>query len=233
MLDDSSIYEMEGASVDWTNNEVKSWKSGQTIVLPAGVEFKSNGKVNMHGLKPAKDNSNGNGNGNGNKNGFFKRNLKTRTEEQQRDLNQLHRQLYSTTTGTKKVVAVRVVANGGQYSNSEDYLRNKVFGTNGDIFNLKTGYAQCSYNQLIMDPLPSRVGNGATITNGVVTITVDNSVSDGEAAIRGAVTAKIKEQFGVSDITTIADYFLYCIPSAAWNGKFHDTCDIQCCVSPP
>jgi hypothetical protein len=149
MLDDSAIYEMENLNEDWKKNEAATWKSGETIMVPAGVELKKNGKINMNGLKPDKNhNSNGNGNGNGNK-----RYLKARTEEQQRDLNQLHRQLgYSTTTGTKKVVAVRVVATGnpgGSYSYSEDYLRNEVFGTSGDTFNLRSGYAQCSYNQLL------------------------------------------------------------------------------------
>ena len=115
---------------------------------------------------------------------------------------------------------MRVVVSDGAYSNSENHLRNKVFGTDGDKFNLKSAYAQCSNNQLTFNPRRSMSANGASINNGVLTIELsDMRVRDGESAIRNAVTARIKELFGVGSLRDVANYWLYCIPSAAFDGK--------------
>ena len=65
------------------------------------------------------------------------------------------------TTGTKTVLVVRVVANDSSTTASADQLSDSVFGTNGDLVNLKTQYAACSHNQLQFQPA---TGNG--ITNG-------------------------------------------------------------------
>ena len=151
---------------------------------------------------------------------LFGRYLKTtRTDEQERNVEQLHRHLYSTTFGDKSVVAVKVVVSDGAYHQSEDHLRNKVFGTNGDVFNLKSAYAQCSANQLDFYPKENTVGNGASINNGVVTIELSSEeVADGDATIRNAVTAKLQDVFD-NDLTSVADYWMYCLPPGALGGK--------------
>ena len=200
-------------------------KSGEPIILPAGTHYSKSGKAKMHGMqiKPGKENEEVTSDHGKKKkkkgsdldrNKMFERHLESRA--QQRNLHQLRRKLYSTTMGDKTVVAVRVVANGGSYSKSEDHLRNKVFGTNGDSFNLKSGYAQCSNNQLRFNPYPGRRdGNGASIQDGVVTITVDNDVSEGQGALVNAVMTRIQQVFG-SVPRNIATYWMLCMPSQAF-----------------
>ncbi len=162
--------------------------------------------------------------------GLFDRYLKTtRTDEQERNVEQLHRHLYSTTFGDKSVVAVRVVVSDGEYYQSEDHLRDKVFGTDGDLFNLKSAYAQCSANQLIFNPKEDTVGNGASINNGVVTVTLPSKkVADGHDAIRDAVTAELQDVFD-NDLTSVADYWMYCLPNGALNGK-NTNYSMSCCI---
>ena len=65
------------------------------------------------------------------------------------------------TTGTKTVLVVRVVANDSSTTASADQLSDSVFGTNGDLVNLKTQYAACSHNQLLFQP-----ATGTGIANG-------------------------------------------------------------------
>ena len=71
-------------------------------------------------------------------------------------------------TGTKTVLAIRVVAIDSQTTQSESYVSDKVFGTSGDPANLKSQYAACSKNQLIMNPANKATKTGVQITNGVV-----------------------------------------------------------------
>lgn len=107
------------------------------------------------------------------------------------------------TTGTKTIVAVRVIAIGAGYNWADEAgLSDDVFGTSGDIFNLKTGYEQCSHGQLTINP----GGSDYDIVNGVTTITVDVVASLGNDVImHNAVTKQINAQFGVSKPTDIAD----------------------------
>jgi len=65
------------------------------------------------------------------------------------------------TTGTKTVLVVRVVATDSSTTASAAQLSDSVFGTNGDLVNLKTQYAACSHNQLQFQP-----ATGTGITNG-------------------------------------------------------------------
>ena len=219
MIDDN-IYEIDSAD---TSQEGGKIKSGAKVMIPAGTMLGKSGKASTNGaLIKEEGNRKKKGGDKGKRKKLFERYLKTtRTDEQQHNIEQLqlHRQLYSTFTGEKSVVAVRVVVSDGEYSNNEDYLRNKVFGTKGDEFNLKSAYAQCSDNQLIFNPRKSMSANGASINNGVLTIELsDMRVRDGESAIRNAVTAKIKQLFGIGSLRDVANYWMYCIPSGAWSG---------------
>ena len=67
------------------------------------------------------------------------------------------------TTGTKTVLVVRVVANDSSTTASAYQLSDSVFGTNGDLVNLKTQYAACSHNQLQFQP-----ATGTGIANGTL-----------------------------------------------------------------
>jgi hypothetical protein len=229
MLADNTIYEMEDLDEDWKQNEGKSWKSGSRVNVPLGVEFLKNGKAKMNGKKPKINGEANNGNnGQGNKKdkkALFGRHLKARTEEQQRNVDLIHRHL-SSTQGDKKVVAVRVSASDNTYSFSEDHLRSKVFGKNtdgtnsGDDFNLSSGYQQCSYGELTFSPKETTTSGGVAINNGVVTIDVAITASGaGDGTVRNAVTNKIQQLLG-SSMTDVADYWMYCLPPGTSGSKF-------------
>jgi len=51
MLEDSTIYEIEDADEDWMESECKKWKSGIQVIVPAGAQVTSKGKVKMNGGK--------------------------------------------------------------------------------------------------------------------------------------------------------------------------------------
>ncbi len=216
MIEDS-IYE-----IDDVDEELKKIKSGEAITIPKGVilEAKS-GKAQTNGakIKPSKEDKKSkkkekedkDSKKEKKKENLFDRNLEGRTEEQQRNVDQLRRHLAS--TGDKTVVAVRVQATDAVYSHSEEDLRREVFGIGGtDTFNLASGYDQCSYGSLTFNPLASHSSNGVSIENGVVTISVDVAAGGEEnSVVRNAVTNKIKEIFGFSsnnDMKSVADYWM-------------------------
>jgi hypothetical protein len=155
----------------------------------------------------------------------FGRQLKARTEELQHDFDRLHRNLSSARTlGEKKVVVVRVVASDAAYSNSEDWLRSKVFGKNangsnsGDRFNLSSGYEQCSYGKLTFTPKETTTGQGVSINNGVVTINVNIPVrGKQDMAVVNTVTDKINQLFG--RMTDVAHHWMYCLPPGTYHQK--------------
>eukprot|EP00985_Skeletonema_marinoi_P008997 scaffold4107_cov224-Skeletonema_marinoi.AAC.9 len=177
------IYEIEEGSGD-----TAGVKSGAKVILPSQAFRNTNGKINLGGgsLKSKKP----------------KKNQKRDLLQEDDSATEMRRHL--ATTGPKTVVAVRVVAaNNAAYNKANEAgLSDDVFGTNGDAFNLKTGYEQCSHGQLTINPGGSDYG----INNGVATITVDTAASSGnDEAMRNAVTAQINAQFGVSNPTEIAD----------------------------
>ena len=232
----TSIYEIESADVD---DKLREIPSGDPVIVPKGVSLgvKSpkanlNGATIQHaGAKSGKAfELNGvelqpSGEAGGNvrtrtreKKSLFSRNLEGKTEEQQRNVDKLHRRLYSTTLGEKSVVAVRVKAADASYSHSEEDLRREVFGIEdsegkGDGFNLVSGYDQCSFGALTFTPVASESGaEGVSIEDGVVTIEVNVEASgESDGIVRDAVTNKIKDVFGFNDtypMTAVADYWM-------------------------
>ncbi len=174
------IFEIEEGSGDTAGTT-----SGSKVTLPPqAFRNPNNGKINLAGgsLKSKKPKKNKN------------RDLQETTGVQHRHL---------ATTGTKTVVAVMVNAAGASYNHATAAgLSDDVFGTNGDVMNLKTGYEQCSHGQLTINPGGSANG----IVNGVTSITVDTAATLGsDEAMRNAVTAAINTQFGVSNPNQIAD----------------------------
>lgn len=176
------IFEIEEGSGDTAGTT-----SGSKVTLPPqAFRNPNNGKINLAGgsLKSKKPKKN-----------------KNRDLQEEHSTTGLHRHL--ATTGTKTVVAVMVNAVGGSYDHATAAtLSDDVFGTNGDAFNLKTGYEQCSHGQLTINPGGSAYG----IVDGVTSITVDTAATLGnDGAMRNAVTDAINAQFGVENPTKIAD----------------------------
>ena len=81
----------------------------------------------------------------------------------------------------------------------------------------------CSYNKLIYKPvddqnMQSPAGDATTnICNGVMTIQVGTTVSDGDSSMKNAVTSKINQFFGKAP-NQIADYVIYCLPPNTTSG---------------
>ena len=177
------IYEIEEGS-----GSVEGIQSGAKVTLPPQASLTAQNKITLNGSSLKKKAKKANN----------KRDL-------QEDDSSTEFRRHLATTGTKTVVAVRVIAAANAaYGYSEATLSDEVFGTSGDGFNLKKGYEQCSHNQLTINPGGSAKG----IVNGVTTITVSTVVTPGtptDVAMRDAVTAAINAQFGVSHPTAIAD----------------------------
>jgi hypothetical protein len=170
------IYEIEEGS-----GNVKDIQSGDIVTLPHEASLTALNKITLNGASLSKK-------------------AKKANNKDDDSSTELRRHL--ATTGTKTVVAVRVIAAGNvQYGYSEAVLSDEVFGTNGDVFNLKTGFEQCSHNQLTITPGGSAKG----IVNGVTTISVATDVTQGDVEMRNAVTAAINAKFGVSSPTAIAN----------------------------
>eukprot|EP00984_Skeletonema_dohrnii_P001833 scaffold607_cov146-Skeletonema_dohrnii-CCMP3373.AAC.1 len=221
---DNTIYEIDDA-----DDDLKRLKSGEAVTIPVGTVLSSkSGKVETNGAKimASKGGKKDGGSFKKTAKGLFKRDLEGRTEEQQRNVDQLRRHLVS--VGDKSVVAVRVQTTDAVYGFSEAVLRREVFGIRGDTgqddtLNLSSGYEQCSFGALTFTPLASETGNDGgdevSIVDGVVTISVDvasNGISD--SIVRNAVTDKIKAVFG-SNMQAVADYWMYCLPpgtSGSW-----------------
>ena len=126
-------------------------------------------------------------------------------------------------TGTRTVLVVRVIASDGQTGSNEANLSDSVFGTSGDVINLKSQYEDCSHGQLSFNPASNRNkvggGIGATdIVNGVTTVNVAVSTTQGDATMRNEITAALNQQFGVSNPTALANHVMYCLPPNTMSG---------------
>lgn len=217
-LADGTFYEVKNAAgTGWAEGLV----SGEsTVGLPPGVIIRSDGTVDMGGKDPnPKSNAGGNGVG-----GPFHRDLES-TEEQKRNLAQLQRNL--ATTGDKSILAVRIYVDDAQYGYTADFLSNEVFGNGVDNINLKTQYEACSYNKLRINKATDRPNFDAAdcsdpvctgISNGVVTVRVAATASQGDSTIRNLVTSKLNAMFNVSNPNQLANHVMYCMPPGAMGG---------------
>lgn len=90
---------------------------------------------------------------------------------------------------------------GGSTSADEATLSNSILGTSGDTTNLASQYSACSHGKLNFVGVDNRSGTSTSISNGVVTVTLNTSVSDGDTVMRNAITSELNAQFGVSSPT--------------------------------
>ena len=157
-----------------------------------------------------------------------------RTQEQEENLANLHRNLQSITFGDKTVLAVRVVGNGVSYGYSPDELSNYVFGTNGKALTLKSQYTACSYGSINFDSMGNRTMANppndditTDIIGGIVTVKVNTAItgdlSDTEDNFEEDVTKKLNQVFGVNSPEELADHVMYCLPKETMDGESHST----------
>jgi len=115
------------------------------------------------------------------------------------------------TTGTKKVMVLRVITgNGSQVPPSNEVtLSDKWFGTSGDPINNKSQFNACSYGQLQFEPFIGTTSSGVQITNGVYTITV---AADRLSPSEVEAQARIAGSAALGDLQSQFDYVALSVP---------------------
>ena len=115
--------------------------------------------------------------------------------------------------GTRTVLVVRVIAVDKNTTASESQLAESIFENTNDSLNLQSWYKECSYNQLNFAPA---IGDG--INNGVTTVTVPSSSTDGDSVMNNDIVSALNTDFNVTSPNQIADHIMFCLPPGTMKG---------------
>lgn len=112
-------------------------------------------------------------------------------------------------TGTKSMVALRVVATDAETTMGVSTLEDEIFGTNGDPFNMRSQYLTCSFNQL--DFVPATTSG---VTNGVYQVTPQGLTALGTShtTFQNTVINTANAQLG-GTMSSLFDHVMQCLPS--------------------
>ncbi len=122
-----------------------------------------------------------------------------------------HGRRLAVTTGTKEMLAIRVVAADASTTASLTAISDSWFGTSGDPVNLKSQYTACSYGALTCNAASKTTSTGVAVTNGVHEVTISNTVSGVEnGIIRDAVVAAGNSALGT--MQSQFDHVMLCLP---------------------
>ena len=128
-----------------------------------------------------------------------------------------HGRRLAVTTGTKNMLAIRVVAADTQTTATEEQISDSWFGTYGDPVNLKSQYAACSYGALQCNAASKTTSTGVAVTNGVYEVSITNTVSGADRfVVENAVVAA-----GNADLGNMRDQFdhvMLCLPPGTSGG---------------
>jgi hypothetical protein len=131
-----------------------------------------------------------------------------------------HGRRLAVTTGTKNMLAIRVVAADTSTTASEDEISDSWFGTYDDPVNLKSQYSACSYGALTCNAASKTTSTGVAVSNGVYEVTIGNTVSgEADGVIRDAVVAAGNSALG--NMQNQFDHVMLCLPpgtSGGWIG---------------
>mmetsp|Transcript_32111 Transcript_32111/g.78026 ORF Transcript_32111/g.78026 Transcript_32111/m.78026 type:complete len:350 (+) Transcript_32111:66-1115(+) len=128
---------------------------------------------------------------------------------------QTRRKLKSS-TGTQKVLVVRVTLSDGKApQSSASLMSDKVFGTSGDVVNAKSVFEGCSHGKMQVVP-----ATGSGVTNGVMELTSSAGSSGTDDQIYDDVLSKLRAHFSVSDLATSFEFILIAIPDGIMNGAW-------------
>eukprot|EP00980_Cylindrotheca_fusiformis_P018251 scaffold5930_cov177-Cylindrotheca_fusiformis.AAC.6 len=122
-------------------------------------------------------------------------------------------------TGTKTVLAIRVIASDASASMTESEISDGIFGTIDDPANLVTQYKACSFGKLQFKPMNDKKGKTRNIKDGATTIKIDIPTSQGDEKLMDAVNAKLVTEFGTSKAEDLADHIMYCLPPGTLTEK--------------
>jgi hypothetical protein len=120
------------------------------------------------------------------------------------------------TTGVKKMLAVRVIANDASTSASEAEISDSWYGNGNDPVNLKSQYSACSFGKLTVDPFNGTTTTGAIVSNGATTVTINMTASRfNHEIIQDAVIVALEAQLG--DLPAQFDHVMLCLPPGTSN----------------
>eukprot|EP00546_Thalassionema_frauenfeldii_P015177 CAMPEP_0178920280 /NCGR_PEP_ID=MMETSP0786-20121207/14918_1 /TAXON_ID=186022 /ORGANISM="Thalassionema frauenfeldii, Strain CCMP 1798" /LENGTH=434 /DNA_ID=CAMNT_0020594331 /DNA_START=252 /DNA_END=1552 /DNA_ORIENTATION=+ len=127
------------------------------------------------------------------------------------------------TVGQKTVLVVRAEFFDASTGSTIATLGDEVFGTNGDVINLKSQYDACSYGQLTFSPVAdgttfsNGVDSSANSLNGVITVSNPsfNVIGQGDGVVREEMRRLVGGRKG-NDINN--QYHMLCIPPGTTGG---------------
>mmetsp|Transcript_25048 Transcript_25048/g.37462 ORF Transcript_25048/g.37462 Transcript_25048/m.37462 type:complete len:561 (-) Transcript_25048:233-1915(-) len=142
-------------------------------------------------------------------------------------------------TGDKSVLVIRVDANDAQNQYTEEQLAEEIFGEfaisgSTDTFNLASGYRQCSYGQLNIDPTDDPKAN-----YGVYTAALTNIGNMSMAELEPLALAAGNLEF--CNLSSLFDFVMICLPplpndkdrvAYAWAGSYLSVYQDDACVWP-
>ncbi|KAI2498224.1 Gametolysin peptidase M11 [Fragilaria crotonensis] len=113
-------------------------------------------------------------------------------------------------TGVRTVLVIRIIARDAQTTATEAQLADDIFGANGDVWNLKSGFLQCSYGQLTFEPLTTNAKVGP---DGMYTVSIPNNAVKGiaDSKVVNAALAQVTTDLGVSP-NLLANHVMFCVP---------------------
>jgi hypothetical protein len=208
MLDDGTIVSIVGRESSFWEEKMESgeFRSGETQV--SGCEFvpsfEGGGPVEC--FIPPGDSSQ------------FLFNVVNKNANNQEEN---ERRNFTTVTGDRTILVVRVIADNQATTALEGSLTSGVFD---DSVNVAKQYKACSHGKLNFVKADGRSltgindGGETDISRGVTTVRVNVSTSQGDAAMRNAITAALNENFGVSSPAALADHVMYCLPAGTMHG---------------
>lgn len=113
--------------------------------------------------------------------------------------------------GNKEVLVIREQRS----SFSAAHIASEIFGINGDMVNLASQYAACSYGKLTF----SRWTGNDSVVNGVLTVSIANSITNtDDNTIRDAMVNQAVKDLGGSALNTHADHVMVCVPKGTSGG---------------
>ena len=125
-------------------------------------------------------------------------------------------------SGERTYLAVRIIGADRATTASASVISDKWFGSNGDAVNYKSQIEACSYDQVTVKPY-----SNSGITNGVVTVTIPNTISgENNEVIRDAAENAVNKLNLSGDI----DHTMLCIPpdtKEGWIGYAYFNWDLS------
>jgi hypothetical protein len=114
---------------------------------------------------------------------------------------------------TKNTLVVRVTAPETETTSSIEELVSNVFGDDGDQYNLKSQMEGCSYGRVQIEK-----ATGNNISDGAAQVSITEQSED-SSEMQRLVLRKLEEMFGTTDLKTVADLILICMPpgSGDWS----------------